>query len=97
MNEIKHRKQNRLKGFDYSSNGYYYITICTQERKHYFGEIVNDEINLSEIGKIAKKYWFEIPNHFPFVKLNEFIVMPNHIHGIVVIVGAGFSRPINVD
>lgn len=81
----------RLKNWDYSSNGYYFITICTKNRKHFFGEIVetqnfaSPQMQLSDIGSIAKKYWLEIPNHFPFVALDEFVVMPNHIHGIVVI------------
>lgn len=75
----------RLSNWDYSKNGYYFITICTKERKHYFGEIVKDEINLSEIGKIVQKYWFEIPKHFNNIELDEFIVMPNHIHGILII------------
>jgi len=75
----------RLQNWDYSDNGYYFVTICTKERKHYFGEIINNEMNLSEIGKITQKYWFEIPSYFPFVELDEFVVMPNHIHGIVII------------
>lgn len=75
----------RLPNWDYAHNGYYFITICTKERKYYFGEIVDDKINLSEIGKIVQKYWFEIPKHFPFVELDEFIVMPNHIHGILIV------------
>lgn len=75
----------RLQNYDYSSNGYYFITICTKNREHYFGEITNDKIQLSKIGKIVQKYWLEIPKHFPFVKLNEFVVMPNHVHGILII------------
>ena len=75
----------RLKNWDYSANGYYYITICTKDRIHYFGNIINDEMILSKIGNMAYKYWQEIPNHFPFVRLDEFIIMPNHVHGIVVI------------
>ncbi|MEK7597126.1 MAG: transposase [Patescibacteria group bacterium] len=75
----------RLQNWDYSDNGYYFITICTKERKHYFGEIINDKIQLSEIGMLAQKYWLEIPKHFPFVELDEFMVMPNHVHGIVII------------
>jgi len=75
----------RLQNWDYSSNGYYFVTICTKDRKHYFGEITNNEMRLSEIGKIAQKYWLEIPNHFLFVILNEYKIMPNHIHGILII------------
>jgi|SRR3989339_1685207 len=75
----------RLQNWDYSDNGYYFITICTKEHKHYFGEIVGIEIRLSKIGKIVQQYWLKIPNHFPFVELDEFVVMPNHVHGIVII------------
>ncbi len=75
----------RLSNWDYSNNGYYFITICTKERNHYFGEIINNEMNLSEIGLIVHKYWFEIPRHFSFVELDEYVVMPNHVHGIIII------------
>ena len=75
----------RLQNWDYSSNGYYFITICTKERKHNFGEIVDYKMKLSRIGEIAYKYWFEIPNHFSFVELDEFVVMPNYVHGILII------------
>jgi len=75
----------RLKNWDYGSNAIYFVTICTQNREHYFGEIANGKMQLSETGKIAQRFWFEIPNHFPFVKLGEFVVMPNHLHGIIII------------
>ncbi len=81
----------RLKNWDYSANGYYYITICTKDRIHYFGNIINDEMILSKIGNMAYKYWQEIPNHFPFVRLDEFVIMPNHVHGIVIIDNATFE------
>ncbi len=75
----------RLQAWDYGRNGIYFITICTQNRETYFGKIVNGYMELSNIGLIANKYWGEIPEHFPFVNLNEFVVMPNHIHGIIEI------------
>ena len=75
----------RLKDWDYSSNGYYYVTICTKNREHYFGEIKDDAMMLSGTGMIAEKIWHEIPDHFPFVILDEFIIMPNHLHGIIQI------------
>ena len=78
-------KTTRLPNWDYGWNGYYYVTICTKNRARFFGAIYNGIMNLSEIGKIANKYWLEIPKHFPFVKLGSFIVMPDHIHGIIVI------------
>ena len=75
----------RLQKFDYSSNGYYFVTICTKDKENCFGEVVNNKMQLSEIGKIVKTYWFRIQNHFSFVITDEFIIMPNHIHGIMVI------------
>ena len=75
----------RLQTWDYANNGVYFITICTQNRHHFFGHIQNQEMQLSEIGKFAEQYWYEIPNHFPMVELGNFVVMPNHVHGILVI------------
>ena len=75
----------RLQNWNYGWNAIYFVTICTKNREYYFGNIADKKMQLSEIGKIAKKYWNEIPKHFPFVELNEFVVMPNHIHGIIII------------
>jgi Transposase and inactivated derivatives len=81
----------RLQCWDYGSNAAYFITICTANRERYFGEIVADlgteqpTMQLSEIGYIAVHCWQEIPNHFPFVILDEYVVMPNHVHGIIII------------
>ncbi len=76
----------RLQTWDYGWNGAYFITICTQNRECFFGDIVDGNMRLSETGKIAHKFWIEIPDHFSFVKLGEFVVMPNHVHGIVIII-----------
>ena len=75
----------RLQTWDYSKNGAYFITICTQNREHFFGNIQNGTMQLSEIGKLAEQYWLEIPKHFPFIELGNFVVMPNHFHGILII------------
>lgn len=75
----------RLKNWDYASEGCYFITIATQNRTHFFGEIREGKMILSELGELALKYWQEIPNQFSFIKLNEFVIMPNHIHGILII------------
>lgn len=75
----------RLPSWDYGSNGRYFITICTKNRINFFGFIKNGIMNLNEIGKIADGYWLEIPNHFNCVSLGNHIVMPNHIHGIIII------------
>lgn len=83
--QIKNRKLNRLKGYNYSQAGWYFLTICIKNREHFFGKIINGTVHLSTIGKTAQKCWQEIPTHFPNAKLDEFIIMPNHIHGIIVI------------
>jgi REP element-mobilizing transposase RayT len=75
----------RYRGYDYSSPGKYFITICTKNRKSYFGEVENGKLISSELGKIAEIFWREIPDHFPNIKLDEFIIMPDHIHGIIII------------
>lgn len=79
------RKYIRLAGWDYSSEGVYFITICCMDRQLFFGKIKENKIILSEIGLVASKYWLQIPDHFPHVKLDEFVVMPNHIHGIIIL------------
>lgn len=82
---------NRLKDWDYGSSALYFITICTKDKTPYFGTIEFNEtediayLQKTELGLIAENFWIEIPKHFPFVKLDEFIIMPNHIHGIVFI------------
>ncbi len=75
----------RLKHWDYRWSGAYFVTICTQEREQYFGEIENGIMDLSHIGVIADILWYEIKNHNDNVELAEFVVMPNHIHGIIVL------------
>lgn len=87
-NPDKHHRQSiRLKGYDYAQPGFYFITMCTHYRKRLFGEIMNGVMVLNELGNITHQYWQEIPNHFPHATLDEFIVMPNHVHGIIVIHG----------
>lgn len=75
----------RLQNWDYGNNAPYFITVCTKNRFNYFGEIKNNEMKLYEIGSLAEHFWKEIPIKFPFAKLDDFIVMPNHIHGILFI------------
>ncbi|MFV5683851.1 transposase [Flavobacterium sp. GB2R13] len=79
----------RFKNWDYGNNGAYFITICAQNREHFFGEIISvadeNEMQLNEIEKLAEPFWAEIPNHFPFVELGNYTIMPNHIHGILII------------
>ncbi len=75
----------RLPYQDYRENGGYFVTICTQNRLCFFGDIKNDQVQLSSIGKIAHQRWAEIPQHFNHVSLDAFIIMPNHVHGIIII------------
>jgi REP element-mobilizing transposase RayT len=75
----------RLQNWNYGWNGKYFVTICTYGREWFFGKIQNSEMILSEIGYMASHYWYSIPEHFPFVILDAFVVMPNHIHGIIII------------
>ena len=75
----------RLQNWDYGWNAAYFITICTQNRECDFGRIVDDQMILSEIGTIVQYHWNLIPTHFPFVELSDFVVMPNHVHGIILI------------
>lgn len=86
-----HRRSVRLDGYDYSAGGAYFITICTHQREELFGNISDGFIQLTEIGQQVFECWLTLPDHHP-VELDEFIVMPNHFHAILVItnrVGAG--------
>ena len=81
--KIHHRRSIRLKGYDYSQAGLYFITICCQNRICLFGKTNDGEMILNDAGYAAKKYWYEIPMHYPHIRLHEFVIMPNHVHGIV--------------
>ena len=93
----KYRIQSsRLQNWDYGWNAVYFITICTNNRECYFGEIVDGKMKLSNIGEIANVFWYEIPSHFQFVKLDAFVVMPNHIHGILILNNENGNNGVNV-
>ncbi|MEO1522737.1 MAG: hypothetical protein AAFU78_18425, partial [Cyanobacteria bacterium J06633_2] len=83
--EHHHRRSIRLKGYDYSSPGAYFITICTYQRQCLFGEIIDRKMHLNTFGHIAAACWNEIPNHFRQTILDSYVIMPNHVHGILVI------------
>ncbi|MBL8077080.1 MAG: hypothetical protein JNM55_03885 [Anaerolineales bacterium] len=80
-----HRRSIRLQGYDYSQAGAYYVTIVTYQRDCLFGKIENEEMLLSDFGAIANECWIAIPDHFPNVELGAYVVMPNHVHGIILI------------
>ncbi|MCG2811283.1 MAG: hypothetical protein L6428_07475 [Candidatus Aminicenantes bacterium] len=81
--EKYHRRSIRLKGYDYSRTGYYFVTICSRERECLFGEVGDSKIILNEMGVLAEKMWRELPDRFPAVLIDQFVVMPNHLHGII--------------
>jgi REP element-mobilizing transposase RayT len=84
-----HRRSIRLKGYDYTLAGAYFVTIVTQGRRHLFGEVADGEIRLSEAGRMVYDVWMDLPKHYPGVELDAFVIMPNHIRGIIILVGAG--------
>jgi len=93
-----HRRSIRLKNYDYAQAGAYFVTICTKDRECLYGEIVDGEMRLNAFGEIVAECWNAIPEHFHNVELDEFVVMPNHVHGIIVIVdsdvGAQHAAPL---
>lgn len=95
--KIHHRRSIRLKGYDYGLEGMYFITICCQNRIHRFGQIENGIMKLNKFGQIAYDEWINTSQIRPNVALHEFVIMPNHIHGIIEIIRPGTSQPRNPD
>jgi putative transposase len=81
--ERYHRRSIRLKGYDYSQPGYYFVTICTRERECHLGKVANSIMISNDIGILAEKMWFELPREFPMIEIDQFTIMPNHLHGII--------------
>jgi len=94
---IHHRKSIRLKGYDYSQAGLYFITICVQDRKCLFGKIENDEMILNDAGKIADEQWGKLPERFTNMELDVFQIMPNHMHGIILLNDVGATLAVAHD
>ena len=89
-----HRRSVRLRGYDYSQPGTYFLTVCTHDRECLFGDVLDGEITFNEAGRIIDECWHDLPDHYPYVALDAFVVMPNHVHGLVVLqdtVGAGLK------
>ncbi len=93
MTDRFHRQSIRLKGYDYTRAGEYYVTVCTQDRMHLFGEVTDERMMLNALGTVVQRCWDAIPEHMPMVVLDECIVMPNHMHGIIVITGQADVPP----
>jgi REP element-mobilizing transposase RayT len=93
---IHHRRSIRLKGYDYSQAGAYFITICTHERERLFGEIADGDMHFSQLGQIAAACWRNLPKTFSNLEMGEWVIMPNHVHGILIIhdpiPGAGWGK-----
>jgi putative transposase len=85
----------RLRGWDYRNAGHYFVTICTKNRAHAFGVVENGDVRLSPVGEIAAQCWAEIPIHHAGVTLGEFVIMPNHAHGIIVLAGVAIVETLH--
>ncbi len=84
-NNLPNRQSSRMPWYDYGRAGYYFVTICTQDRFHAFGRVTNAEMHLSSEGRICEQIWLSLPERFTNVAIDEFVLMPNHVHGIIVI------------
>lgn len=89
--DIHHPRSLRLKEFDYSSEGAYFVTLCVQGGQYLFGDVADDEMKLSDAGRMVLSVWSELPRYGSSIAVDEFIMMPNHVHGIIFLnnVGAG--------
>jgi putative transposase len=83
--DFNHRQSIRLNGYDYSTSGAYFITICTHEREYLFGDIVDGIMELNIFGNVARSHWQKLSQHHPNIIIDESIVMPNHLHGIIIL------------
>jgi len=96
----RHRRRSiRLDGYDYSRAGAYFVTVCTRDWACLFGEIADGQMRLNTAGLVVEQCWLDVPRHFPNVELDQFVVMPNHVHGIMAIVetvGATHASPITM-
>ncbi len=86
---IHHRRSIRLRGHDYAAGGAYFVTLCVANHRPLFGTVVNGRMALNDVGRAASACWRQIPAHFPQVALDEWVIMPDHVHGIIVMSGDG--------
>lgn len=89
--EKHHRRSIRLKGYDYSSEGWYFITLCTQNRDYLFGDVEDGKMILNKYGRVVDSFWNNLPERYP-IEIDDYVVMPNHFHGVINIVGANVGE-----
>ncbi len=90
--EHPHRRSIRLPGYDYAQVGAYFVTICTYQKECVFGEVGGDGVKLNDAGYMVNQWWLDLSRRFPTVETDEYVVMPNHLHGIIVIRDVGADR-----
>jgi putative transposase len=100
-NPDKHHRQSiRLRGYDYTSPGAYFITICSHQRKCLLGEIVDGEMQLNQLGNVVQSHWMKLPTYHSHLQLDAWVIMPNHVHGILILthdeVGTGLAKNVSV-
>ena len=91
--DIHHRSSIRLRNYDYTSNGAYFVTICTQGKECLFGRIDGEAMVVNDAGRMVETVWYSLPERFPGIELDDFVVMPNHVHFIMFLVGAALAPP----
>jgi len=94
--DIHHRRSIRLEGYDYSQDGWYSFTICVQGHKCLFGKFANGQICLNEYGRIIDKNWQWLAEQYDYVHLDRYVVMPNHMHGIIILKGGSRTAPTTI-
>lgn len=90
--DIHHRRSIRLRGYDYSQAGAYFVTVCVQGHRCLFGDAVDEEMRLNDAGRMAQTVWERLPDRFPSIELDAFVVMPNHVHGIILLTSTSHGR-----
>ena len=91
--DIHHRRSIRLRNFDYASAGAYFVTICVQGRECLLGEVADGVMGANDAGRMVESVWHGLPDRFAGIELDEFVIMPNHVHFILFLVGAGLALP----
>ncbi len=93
INRKNHRRSIRLNGYDYSQNGLYFITICIHHNINLLGEVIDGKMVLSCIGEMIEKQWLDLSDRFEGIKIGEFVLMPNHFHGVIELLGHHSGQP----